>query len=250
MADRGRDRDTVNDAVMPDSGPAADLDDFLDKWRGRWPEWRIAQVFLPEPQRLPAEAWFALMQEWTDAAWAGDDPTPGFAKLAWWQDELRGWAKGARRHPLGRVLQKQAAPWTTLAANLSALQAVREPLRRGDAPERLRPALQALADAMTDCERALFGETAAVASGASHADAFGLLALHALWHREDAGDAARVRIWAGPLMATPSPRAATRPRRIHDALCRGRLQRASARGEAAPLSPPAALWRSWRAARS
>lgn len=250
MADRGRDRDTVNDAVMPDSDPAADLDDFLGKWRGRWPEWRIAQVFLPEPQRLLAEAWFALLQEWTDAAWAGDDPTPGFAKLAWWQDELRGWAKGARRHPLGRVLQKQPAPWATLAANLSALQIVREPLLRGDAPERLLPTLQALADAMTDCERTLFGETAAATSGAAHADAFGLLALHALWHREDAGDAAQVRIWAGPLAATPSPRAATRPRRIHDALCRGRLQRASVRGEVAPLSPPVALWRSWRAARS
>lgn len=235
---------------MHDAGPGADLDDFLEKWRGRWPEWRIAQVFLPEPQRLPAEAWLALMQEWTDAAWAGDDPTPGFAKLAWWQDELRGWAKGARRHPLGRVLQKRPAPWTTLAADLSALQAVREPLRRGEAPERMLPTLQALADAMTDCERALFDDTASAASGAPNVDAFGLLALYALWHREDAGDAAQVRTSAGPLLATPSPRAATRPRRIHDALCRGRLQHVAARGEAAPLSPPAALWRSWRAARS
>lgn len=249
MADRGHDRDTVNDAVMPDAASTADLDDFLDKWRGRWPEWRIAQVFLPEPQRAPAEAWFALMQEWTDAAWAGSDPTPGFAKLVWWQDELRGWAKGARRHPLGRVLQKQPAPWTTLAAHLSALQVVREPLRRGEVPERLLPTLQALADAMADCERALFEETAASASGASHANAFGLLALHALWHREDAGDAAQARTWAGQCIATASPRSATRPRRIHDALCLGRLQRVAASGEVAPLSPLAALWRSWRAAR-
>lgn len=249
MAGRGRDRDIVSDTVMHDAGPAADLDDFLDKWRGRWPEWRIAQVFLPEPQRLPAEAWFTLMQEWADAAWAGDDPTPGFAKLAWWQDELRGWAKGARRHPLGRILQKQPAPWTTLAAHLSALQTVREPLRRGEAPERLLSTLQALADAMRDCERVLFYGAVAAASGASHADAFGLLALHVLWHREDVADAARVRTWAGQCIAMASPRAETRPRRIHDALCRGRLQRVAARGEVAPLSPPAALWRSWRAAR-
>jgi hypothetical protein len=230
---------------MSDLDPA--LDEFLEKWRGRWPEWRIAQAFVTEAQRARTEAWFALLQEWTDAAWAGDDPTPGFAKLGWWQEELQGWAKGGRRHPLGRVLQKQSAPWAILAANLSALQVVREPLRRGDAPERLLPTLQAFADAITDCERALFDETAAF--GASHVDAFGLLALHALWHREDAGEAALARLWAGSLAATPSPRAATRPRRIHDALCRGRLQRFAARGESMPLSPPAALWRSWRAAR-
>lgn len=250
MSDPAANDLAVND--MSDLDPA--LDDFLDKWRTRWPEWRIAQPFVADAQRVRVEAWFALLQEWTDAAWAGDDPTPGFAKLGWWQDELQGWAKGGRRHPLGRVLQKQSAPWAALATTLPALQAIREPLRRWDAPEALAPAMHALADAMADCERALFmeAETAAStrASAESGSGAFGLLALHALWHRDAAGDAMPQRTWAARLAAMPSSRAATRPRRIHDALCRGRLQRFAAGGEIVPLSPPVALWRSWRAARS
>jgi len=227
-------------------GPAvdADLDDFLGKWRGRWPEWRIAQVFVAESQRAIAEAWFALLQEWTDAAWAGDDPTPGSAKLIWWQEELLGWSKGVRRHPLGRVLQKQPAPWATLATALPALQAVREPLRAGAGPQTLHASLQPLAVAIADGERALFApEIAPVA------DAFALLAAHALWHRDESAEATRIADWAQGLAATPSLRAGSRPRRIHDALSRARLQRVAARGEVTALSPMTALWRSWRAAR-
>lgn len=233
----------MSDASVPAAGSDAELDDFLSKWRGRWPEWRIAQTFLPESQRPSAEAWFALMQEWTDAAWAGEDPTPGFAKLGWWQDELQGWAKGGRRHPLGRTLQKLQAPWAALATRLPVLQAVREPVRAWDAPERLISALQPLVDVMADCERALF------AAAGTNGDASALLAQHALWRRDDAGDAAQTRAWAERLAALPSPQAASRPRRIHDSLCRGRLQRFAARGETRPLAPPVALWRSWRAAK-
>ncbi len=222
----------------------ADLDDFLGKWRGRWPEWRIAQVFVAESQRAIAEAWFALLQEWTDAAWAGDDPTPGSAKLIWWQEELLGWSKGVRRHPLGRVLQKQPASWATLATALPALQAVREPLRAGAESQTLHASLQPLAAAIADGERALFApEIAPVA------DAFALLAAHALWHRDESAEATRIADWAHELAATPSLRAGSRPRRIHDALSRGRLQRVAARGEVTALSPMTALWRSWRAAR-
>lgn len=227
----------------------AALEDFLGKWRGRWPEWRIAQVFVAEAQRETIEAWFALLQEWTDAAWAGDDPTPGFAKLAWWQEELLGWSKGVRRHPLGRVLQKRPAPWATLAASLPALQAVREPLRRWDAPQALMAQLQPLADAIADCERALFAFDAA--PGAAHrADPFALLAAHALWHRDEAADAARAQAWAAQLAATAPQRAGSRPRRIHDALGHARLRRVAAAGEVSALSPAVALWRSWRAARA
>lgn len=222
----------------------ADLDDFLGKWRGRWPEWRIAQVFVPESQRATAEAWLALLQEWTDAAWAGDDPTPGFAKLIWWQEELLGWSKGVRRHPLGRVLQKQPASWATLATALPALQAVREPLRAWAAPQTLDAPLQPLAVAIADCERALFAPEAAPV-----ADAFALLAAHALWHRDDAGAAKAIREWAQRLAGSAPQRAGSRPRRIHDALSRARLQRVATRGEASALSPMTALWRSWRAAR-
>jgi hypothetical protein len=222
-----------------------DLDDFLGKWRGRWPEWRIAQVFVAESQRETTEAWFALVQEWTDAAWPGDDPTPGFAKLAWWQEELIGWAKGVRRHPLGRALQKQPAPWALLAAALPALQAVREPLRAWAAPHTLTAALEPLAAAIADCERVLFAvDTVPVA------DTFVLLAAHALWHRDEAAAAAQARSWARLLASTAPPRAASRPRRIHDALSDARLQRIAAVGKVAALSPATALWRSWRAALS
>lgn len=221
----------------------ADLDDFLDKWRGRWPEWRIAQVFVPEMQRPQLEAWFALQQEWTDAAWAGDDPTPGFAKLGWWQDELRGWSKGLRRHPLGLVLQKQPAPWGRLADTLPRMQQVREPLRAWGASEAPMSTMQPLADAVAACESALFGPAAVVES-----NAFSLLAAHALWHREDADDAARARDWARQLLVPPAKRAGSRPGRIHAGLSRGRLQQLVDRGEVTALGPWSALWLSWRAA--
>lgn len=227
---------------MTDGTSLDDLDDFLGKWRGRWPEWRIAQVFVPETQRSLVEAWFALLQEWTDAAWAGDDPTPGAAKLGWWQDELRGWSKGLRRHPLGRVLQKQPAPWAALAEVMPALGAVREPLRAWAPPHDARAALKPLADAVAACEAVLF------ASPAGQGDAFSILAAHALWHREDDGTAGQARDWAGRLAAQPAARAASRPRRIHDALTTGRLRRLAGSGDIAALPPLAALWRSWRAA--
>ncbi len=225
------------------------LDEFLGKWRGRWPEWRIAQVFVAEAQRETAEAWFALLQEWTDAAWAGDDPTPGFAKLAWWQEELSGWAKGVRRHPLGRVLQKRPASWAMLAAALPALQAVREPLRAWAPPQTLAPPLQPLADAIADCERVLFSFDDAP-EAALQADTFLLLAAHALWHRDEVADAAQVQAWARGLATTAPQRAGSRPRRIQDALSRARLRRVAAAGEVSALSPAMALWRSWRAARA
>ncbi len=228
---------------MSDIDPA--LDEFLDKWRGRWPEWRIAQVFVAESERATAEAWFALLQELTDAAWAGDDPTPGFAKLAWWQEELQGWAKGLRRHPLGRVLQKRPAPWASLAAALASLQAVREPLRAWAAPQPLMIRLQPLADAIADCERAIFSSDIE-----SRADTLLLLAAHALWHRDEAAEAAQAQAWARQLATTAPQRAGSRPRRIHDALSHARLRRVAAAGEVSALSPAVALWRSWRAARA
>ncbi len=244
----------MNDRAVNDlSSPDADLDEFLDKWRGRWPEWRIAQVFVAESQRGTGEAWFALLQECTDAAWAGDDPTPGFAKLAWWQEELHGWAKGLRRHPLGRVLQKRPAPWAMLAAALPALQAVREPLRAWALPQTLMAQLQPLADVIADCERVLFGSDAvsnAARQAERQADPFSLLAAHALWHRDEAADAAQAQAWARRIATTAPQRAEARPRRIYDALSLARLRRVAAAGEVSALSPAVALWRSWHAARA
>ena len=100
---------------------SASLDSFVDKWRQRWPEWGLASVFVPAAQRGRLSAWLALLQELREAAWGGGDPTPGLAKLAWWQEELRGWEKGARRHPLGAVLQPRQAPWRALGLALPVM---------------------------------------------------------------------------------------------------------------------------------
>lgn len=102
-----------------DSGMA--LAGFIAKWTARWPEWAVAEVFVPRNQREVAEAWATLQQELGDAAWAGSDAIPGQAKLSWWQEELTGWSRGLRRHPLGLVLQRQSAPWAQLGAALTSL---------------------------------------------------------------------------------------------------------------------------------
>uniref|UniRef100_UPI003BB7B4A5 squalene/phytoene synthase family protein n=1 Tax=Stenotrophomonas sp. GZD-301 TaxID=3404814 RepID=UPI003BB7B4A5 len=97
------------------------LDSFLDKWRTRWPEWSVAEPFVPEAQRLRVVAWFALLQEFDDILNIGGDPTPADAKLAWWGEELRSWAAQRSRHPLGRVLEPLRAPWAELAQTLPDL---------------------------------------------------------------------------------------------------------------------------------
>jgi phytoene/squalene synthetase len=202
---------------------------FIDKWRARWPEWAQAMVFVPAAQRGDVAAWFALLQELTDAAWGGDDPTPGLAKLAWWQEELQGWAKGARRHPLGDELQSRAAPWTTLAHALPALRASR--MYPGEsAPTH---AADAFAQAVADCEAALFD--APNARDAAPLVAASLAAEHALLH-------------PGTSAAAPSvpegAQAATRVRRMQAAMAFARLRR-----EGRPSPPLRTLFMAWRAAR-
>ena len=98
---------------------------FVEKWRARWPEWEFGMVFVPAAQRPLGEAWLSLLNELYEAAWGGGDPTPGLAKLAWWQEELGGWSKGARRHPLGALLQPRPAPWLQLGRALPDLRALR-----------------------------------------------------------------------------------------------------------------------------
>lgn len=219
-------------------------DGFIDKWRVRWPEWRVAEVFVPEPLRREAAAWFALLQEIDDAAWGGADPTPGLAKLAWWHEELKGWGKGARRHPLGEVLQRRPAPWTGLARALNTL-----PATRGQAAEAALSAIADLAAAVAECELVLFAtEQADTRSGAGEAvtssagAALGLLggrALQAGAHEEAAW---LLRQW-------PERVAGPRPRRIHAALLRARLQALAAGKGVRPLPAWRVLPVSWRAAR-
>ena len=232
------------------SDPAA-LAGFVAKWRARWPEWSIAQVFVPVAQREVVATWFALLQELTDAAWGGSDPTPGLAKLAWWQEELRGWAKGARRHPLGDSLQRLPAPWSALGASLMALQQSRE--RPDDAEAAIR-ITRPFAAAVAECEAALFGVPA---------DASALVGTTLLAERllADPQAAVPLRIAANADAATGSagawaielqsawPLAATRPRRLQAALLRARLSAFADSGRNEPLAPWRTLIVAWRAAR-
>lgn len=206
--------------------PAA-LESFIAKWRARWPEWAVAEAFVPASQREIAAAWFALLQELTDAAWGGEDPTPGIAKLAWWQEELRGWSRGRRRHPLGIALQRQAAPWPTLEAALPALRTSRDP------PADVKAALaglHAFATAAAAVEQSLFSS-----SDGAEAIAASLLAIHPQWPAETGR--------SGDLLARWPSVQGSRPRRVAAALARERLRKG------APVPLWRALWLAWRAAR-
>ena len=222
---------------MSETGTA---DSFIDKWLQRWPEWSVAEAFVPAPQRRPAMAWFALLQELEDAAWSGSDPTPGLAKLAWWHEELEGWTKGARRHPLGEVLQRLPVPWSALGRELNAL-----PATRGQAAEQALAALAAPGAAVSTCESALFpndpGARKPQADG-SAAAATVLLGARVLLAGE--------REAAGWLLARwPQPVAGALPRRLQAALLRARLGALAAGKPAVAMPGWRVLATSWRASR-
>lgn len=213
-------------------------EDFVAKWQARWPEWRIAMAFVPPALRGRAAPWFSLLDELGDAAWAGSDAAPGLAKLAWWQEELQGWAKGARRHPLAAQLQRVDAPWQTLALALRLLPGTRE--HPADTARNLAQ-LQDLALAVAACEARLFGD-AAGDGGDGRTTAAPLLAMQA-FVRTDQPLAARL------LAEWPAHDGGTRPRRIADAIVRARLRILARDGESRPVPGPRVLWSSWRAAR-
>jgi phytoene/squalene synthetase len=221
---------------------------FLDKWRTRWPEWRIAEAFVPAPQRAATLAWLALRQELADAAWEGADPRPGAAKLAWWGDELHGWAHGRRRHPLGLALQGiEGAPWGALAGALPALAAARDPSQAaGGGVAASRGVLAAFATAAGAVSAAIAGEAAAATGPGDHAAALAA-ALSAMRALAGTGDPAA----AAPLLATWPPRpAGTRADRIFAALARQRLRALEAPGRNRAPSSWHTLWMAWRAGRS
>ncbi|NYZ64227.1 phytoene/squalene synthase family protein [Luteimonas deserti] len=214
-----------------------DEPDFIDKWRRRWPEWRVGLVFVAAEMRPRAEAWFALLDEVYDAAWGGADPTPGLAKLAWWQEELQGWARGARRHPLAAVLQRVDAPWQTLALALRLLPATRTPSgdHAGDTA-----ALRDLSLAIDACEARLFlGGAAAEARGVAPATVLGARA----WAQADP------TLAAACLVEWPTHDLGTRPRRIANAIQGERLRALRRTGQAGPAPGLAVLRATWRAAR-
>ena len=220
------------------SGGAESGEAFIAKWRARWPEWRIGQGFVAPDERARTEAWFALLDELTNAAWGGADPSPGLAKLAWWQDELQGWAKGARRHPLAPVLQRADAPWQTLALALRTLPATREHI---DDPARDLTALRDLGLAIDACEARLF-DAGVVPGAEAGLSATRLLAAKACLYAD--GALARTCLQRWPLRTGP------RPRRIADAILRARLQGLLRTGDVRPAVGPTLVWRVWRAARA
>lgn len=232
--------------------------EFIDKWRARWPEWPVAEVFLPAAQRPLALTWMALLQELGDAAWGGEDARPGEAKLAWWQDELHGWSQARHRHPLGERLTgalPQSTSWQALATAIPALRDSRQ--RPRDAAEAVA-ALVPFAMAVAALESGLFAAPQALTSSSDVASA--LLASRLLWHP---GDAAPLQVlaqaeqdqvraaWATALLASwPATTVVARMRRLQAVLLRARLVQL-AEGVAAPepLSRWKTLWRVWRAAR-
>lgn len=224
----------------------AALEAFLDKWRARWPEWRVAEVFVPASQRASTLAWLALRQELAAAAWEGADPRPGAAKLAWWSDELRGWANGRRRHPLGLALQRIPAPWDALADALPALAASREtPLHAGDGLASLRTALAPFATAAAAVSGAIAGDIGGAGTG-TDALAASLAAVRTL-----AGDGAPAASKA-LLDAWPACPAGMRADRIFAALAHQRLRAQGVQGGDRNPAPSYwhSLWASWRAGRS
>lgn len=237
-------------------GPDA-LQAFIAKWQARWPEWSLAEVFVPQAQRPVALAWAALQQELTDAAWGGSDARPGEAKLLWWQDELHGWSLGRRRHPLGEALQRQRAPWADLAATLPTLGDSRErPADAAEAFDRLLPP----ATAGAAIEQALFADgrpdepsarlLAATWLQARLARDGALAAPLSALARQRPGDdqEAVVAAWREELLREwPAALHATRPRRLWAAIARARMVRGAADQ---PLGAWPALWTAWRAARN
>ena len=221
------------------------LDGFVAKWQARWPEWAAAEPFIPAAHRTRAKAWFALRDELLEAAWSGEDALPGDAKLGWWAEELDGWSRGARRHPLGAALQKVPAPWSKLAACLPALRASRE------RPRDLDDALFAL----EPCGGALAGIAQHLFATGPPAPARNVVvSLLAERVQRFSGTSTPLgdvdaRRWARGLLAQWPPSGdGARPGRIHAAIVRARLQRyASGRPPMVPRLP--ALLVAWRAAR-
>ena len=211
-----------------DAAPA----EFIAKWREHWPEWSVAEAFVPEEQREVASAWFALRHELTEASWAGEDPRPGEAKLAWWREELQGWAQGRRRHPLGSVLQQQPVPWILLADSIPALFASRG---TAPAPDQAAIRLEPFAEGVAGIGATLFADAALPPPSAPppRSVVYGLLAERLLRQgevaipgsiREEAGTDA-TRAWAARLLQRGAPpHHGSLPGRLQALLVRERLQ--------------------------
>ncbi|MDR1076438.1 MAG: phytoene/squalene synthase family protein [Xanthomonadaceae bacterium] len=242
----------MNDSIMSDSTA---LGGFVRKWQERWPEWRVAEVFVPAESKESVFAWFALLQEFDDAFAAHGDPLPADAKLGWWSQELQQWQEKRSRHPLGRILEPLHAPWAELATALACLPESRTFALDSDA---MRAGLWDYGAVVARIEMALFGGGEVLTD-----DVGGMIVQHTLAIRlmkpdgaEEAADATdsnkrtRQRSAAEWLRHWPCPANACVPRKLQSALIRQRLRRYAEGREplAAPGSIPM-LWRMWRSAR-
>lgn len=230
---------------------SAALDSFLDKWRTRWPEWSVAEVFVAPARRDIVVAWFALLQEFDDVLNIAGDPLPADAKLAWWGEELRGWAGQRSRHPLGRRLEPVRADWAQLA---DALPTLTEARARAVSADTAFGSLSRYAEAVAAVEAGLLGRAPASQGVAAQMLAarlteMGPAAVPADVQRAGS-DADSLRAWSVSLNERWPPRQGARERRLLSAYAQGRLRRFARRGEPAPLPSRAALLLTgWRAAR-
>ena len=215
------------------------LGSFLDKWRERWPEWPVAETFVPAAQRELTVAWFALLQEFEDAMNIAGDPLPADAKLGWWGEELRDWSRRRSRHPLGRLLEPCAAPWAGLADALPVLGELREPWPDLDAAF---ARVQTLAKAIAAVEAALFG---------GHADDAVARVIGAQWLAARMTGAGWGDDLPGLLEHWPARiPVASLPRRLWTLLARDRVQaRVQSGNEPRRIPRLRLLWRAWGAAR-
>ena len=127
----------------------------LQKWRDRWPEWAIADVFIAPAQRLTAAAWFSLLMEWEDLLCQPSEQAIVAVKLQWWQLELSQWSSQRSSHPIAGLLMRFDAPWQSLAEALDDLAALASvPPTFAQAEARLARVL----DAMAAVEMRLFAD--------------------------------------------------------------------------------------------
>jgi hypothetical protein len=242
---------------------------FAGKWWQREPEMRVAATFCPPARRDVFVAWGAVLHELREAAFELSDARVSAPKCAWWAEELLGWSDKRSRHPLGRVLVAEDAPWAALGRAWLAWTDLDD--RQGDTAAAIT-ALMPAAAAVDAVEAALFAAPPARA-GQGTAIAIHWL-LHRLPHGLAAADRARLPMhllarhgnealqagspkqpalladWARELLAAGAvtPRADTVFRRCRSAFDRARLDRL-ARGRTDAPAPLATLWRAWRAAR-
>lgn len=241
---------------------------FVAKWYAREPEMRLAEVFVPRPEKPGYRLWGALLHTLRETAFELSDRSVTEIKSAWWAQELLALAKGRASHPLTSTLPV-ALPWSGLAR---ALVQIGFSDRRPAGPDDAVAALMPLSQTIIEVESALFGAAAAQ-------DATVSLAVHLLAERlrvglgaEDAGMVplsllARhgvpasalaasgrlpvLRDWAGALLerAPETLPGASLFRQQRAAFDRVRLRRLAAGRAEAAASPVLTVIRAWRTAR-